>query len=192
MWSLASLPEKRVVYICSMKHRINLLSKKEKTVFDKTVYFFLNYLRYVLVITQLVVLGVLFFRFRIDESIIELRDSVKQKQEILQVVKPLLENATKVKAQLDTVDSAIQKQEKQQKMLEYVFLAFPQELYVERALITEQSMDLEGTTQNPTQFQKYYLYLQEDKQFQEVRIESLQKKDNAYKFKLILTGYEPS
>ena len=175
-----------------MKHRINLLSKKEKTVFDKTVYFFLNYLRYVLVITQLVVLGVLFFRFRIDESIIELRDSVKQKQEILQVVKPLLENATKVKAQLDTVDSAIQKQEKQQKMLEYVFLAFPQELYVERALITEQSMDLEGTTQNPTQFQKYYLYLQEDKQFQEVRIESLQKKDNAYKFKLILTGYEPS
>lgn len=175
-----------------MKHRINLLSKKEKTVFDKTVYFFLNYLRYVLVITQLVVLGVLFFRFRVDENIIELRDLVKQKQEILQVVKPLLENATKVKAQLDTADVSIAQQQRQRKMLEYIFLAFPQELYLERAQITAKSMDLEGTTQNPTQFQKYYLFLQEDKQFKEVRIESLQKKDNAYKFKLTLKEYQPS
>lgn len=172
-----------------MKHRINLLSKKEKTVFDKTVYFFLNYLRYVLVVTQLIVLGVLFFRFRVDENIIELRESVKQKQEILRVVEPLLTNATKVQFQLNAADTSLMQQERHAKMVEYVFSAFPDQLFVERADTTDKSMTLEGKTQNPTQFQKYYLFLQQDKRFKSVAIENLQKKENAYKFKLVLTGF---
>lgn len=172
-----------------MKHTINLLSKKEKTVFDKTVYFFLNYLRYILVITQLIVLGVLFFRFRVDENITELRESVKQKQEILRVVKPLLTHARTVKIQLDTVDRSVNSQVRHKQMVEYVFLAFPTDLYITRANLTDKNITVEGETQSPQQLQKYVKFLKDDKRFKEVAIESLKKNNSTYTFKLNMVGF---
>ncbi|QQR63494.1 hypothetical protein IPH70_03205 [Candidatus Roizmanbacteria bacterium] len=82
-----------------MTYKINLLSKQEMSLIDKTLYFFLNYLRYILVFTQIIVIGVLFYRFRIDQNIIDLKDSLDQKKEIVQAVKPLLDEAEKVNNQ---------------------------------------------------------------------------------------------
>ncbi|PJB87766.1 hypothetical protein CO083_05355, partial [Candidatus Roizmanbacteria bacterium CG_4_9_14_0_8_um_filter_34_12] len=64
-----------------MKYKINLLLPKEKNWLDKVIYFGLNYLRYILVITQTVIIMVFFYRFKIDQEIVDLKDAVKQKQE---------------------------------------------------------------------------------------------------------------
>ncbi|MDO8741626.1 MAG: hypothetical protein Q7J11_00595, partial [Candidatus Roizmanbacteria bacterium] len=61
-----------------MKYKINLLEKKETSLLDKLTFFGLNYLRYIIVITQLVVIGVFFYRFQIDQSIIDLKEGVNQ------------------------------------------------------------------------------------------------------------------
>ena len=66
-----------------MKYKINLLLPKEKNWLDKVIYFGLNYLRYILVITQTVIIMVFFYRFKIDQEIVDLKDAVKQKQEII-------------------------------------------------------------------------------------------------------------
>ncbi len=172
-----------------MKHTINLLSKKEKTVFDKTVYFFLNYLRYILVITQLIVLGVLFFRFRVDENITELRESVKQKQEILRVVKPLLSHAKTVEIQLNAVETSISSQVRHKQMVEYVFLAFPSDLYIKNATLSEKNISVEGETQSPQQLQKYVKFLKDGSRFKDITIENLKKNNTTYTFKLNMTGF---
>ncbi|MFZ2026464.1 MAG: hypothetical protein WAV30_04220, partial [Microgenomates group bacterium] len=76
-----------------MKYKINLLPEKEKDLLDKSIYFVLHYLRYVLVITQIVVISVFFYRFKIDQEIIDLKDELQQKQEIVAVSEPLLKEA---------------------------------------------------------------------------------------------------
>ena len=69
-----------------MRYKINLLEKKELNLLDKLTFFCLNYLRYIIVITQLVVIGVFFYRFQIDQRIIDLKEGVEQKKEIVQIV----------------------------------------------------------------------------------------------------------
>ena len=77
-----------------MKYQINLLQEKEKDISGKIIYFALHYLRYILVVTQIVVIAVFFYRFKIDQEVIDLRDELKQKQEIVQVSSPLLKRSS--------------------------------------------------------------------------------------------------
>ena len=74
-----------------MRYKINLLEKKDIGLLDKLTFFSLNYLRYIIVITQLVVIGVFFYRFQIDQKIIDLKEGVEQKKEIVKIVLPLLD-----------------------------------------------------------------------------------------------------
>jgi len=73
-----------------MRYNINLIEKKEVSLLDRLIFFCLNYLRYIIVITQLVVIGVFFYRFQIDQRIIDLKEGVDQKKEIVKIVLPLL------------------------------------------------------------------------------------------------------
>ncbi|MFS8159061.1 MAG: hypothetical protein ACMG6E_02395, partial [Candidatus Roizmanbacteria bacterium] len=76
--------------------QINLIPHKEKKFAEKVVYFLLHYLRYILVITQIVVILVFFLRFKIDQNVIDLEESYNQKQEILKLASPILDEAQAV------------------------------------------------------------------------------------------------
>ena len=93
-----------------MKYKINLLEKKDASLLEKMTSFGLNYLRYIIVITQLVVIGVFFYRFQIDQSIIDLREGVDQKKKIAQIVLPLLNEAVKVEKKTLIIEKNIVKQ----------------------------------------------------------------------------------
>ena len=71
-----------------MRYKINLLEKKDIGLLDKLTFFGLNYLRYIIVVTQLIVIGVFFYRFQIDQRIIDLKEAVEQKREIVKIVLP--------------------------------------------------------------------------------------------------------
>ncbi len=57
-----------------MKYKINLLLKKEEGILDKIYIFLVNYLRYIIVITQFVVIGVFFYRLQVDQRVIDLKE----------------------------------------------------------------------------------------------------------------------
>ena len=65
-----------------MKYKINLITRRKEKVVDKVIYFVMNYLRYILVITQIIVIGVFFYRFKIDQEMVDLQEAVQQKKEI--------------------------------------------------------------------------------------------------------------
>ena len=48
-----------------MKYKINLITKRKEKAVDKVIYFVMNYLRYILVITQIVVIGVFFYNLKL-------------------------------------------------------------------------------------------------------------------------------
>ncbi|MBI1862699.1 hypothetical protein HYS00_01120 [Candidatus Microgenomates bacterium] len=115
-----------------MKNHINLVSRREMSVVDKTLYFLMHYVRYILVITQLTVIAVLFFRFKIDQSIIDLKDSIDQKREIIKVFQPSFKEAEKVNTQLTDVQKIVNEQNLQNQSIEYIMSRFPQDVFLRR------------------------------------------------------------
>ena len=103
-----------------MKYKINLLPQKETTIAEKVMFFLLNYLRYIIVITQLVVIGVFFYRFQIDQKIIDLKESVMQKKEIVEIVLPLLNEASRIDQKSQEINKVIKKQQNFNEMLKYL------------------------------------------------------------------------
>ena len=173
-----------------MTYKINLLSKKDVSLIDKTLYFFLNYLRYILVFTQIIVIGVLFFRFRIDQNIMDLKDSLDQKKEIVEAVKPLLEEAERVNNQSIAIRKVTAEQDIQLSALNYILSVFPESIVLTTLDINKATYTLKGTSTDSRQLQLFYTRLQGDKRFKSVSLSNIRRVDEGYVFDLVLGDYQ--
>lgn len=174
-----------------MKYHINLVSRKERTSVENVLYFFLNYVRYILVITQLTVIGVLFFRFKIDQSIIDLKDSIDQKKEIIKVFQPSFQEAAKVNTQLTAVQKIINDQTKQNQSIEYLLSRFPSDVFLRRLDLNDGTYTMSGSTVNSQVLRDYYAVLQRDKKFKDVELTNIKREETGYTFTLKAAGYTP-
>lgn len=166
------------------KYHINLVSRKEMTAVDKTLYFFLHYVRYILVITQLTVIGVLFFRFKIDQSIIDLRDSIDQKKEIIKVFEPAFKEADRVNTQLKEITTIINGQTMQNQSIEYLLSRFPRDVFLRKFDLNDDTYTLTGTTLNSQVLREYYALLKRENKFKIVELSNIRRDDNGYSFVL--------
>lgn len=174
-----------------MKYHINLVSRKEMSVVDKTLYFFLNYVRYILVITQLTVIGVLFFRFKIDQSIIDLKESIGQKKEIIKVFQPSFEEATKLNTQLTAIQTIVTNQSRQNQSLSYLMSRFPQDVYLSRLVLDDGSYTLSGITINAQVLRDYYTLLKKESKFKTVELSNIKREESGYTFTLRAEAFTP-
>lgn len=172
-----------------MKYHINLVSRKEMGAVDKTLYFFLNYVRYILVITQLIVIGVLFFRFKIDQSIIDLKESIGQKKEIIKVFQPSFQEAAKVNTQISGVQKIITEQAIQNQSLDYLLSRFPQDVYLRRLDLNSGIYTLSGTTRNSQVLREYYALLKTENRFKDVELSNIRRDEGGYTFTLRATKF---
>lgn len=172
-----------------MKYHINLVSRKEMSVVDKTLYFFLNYVRYILVITQLIVIGVLFFRFKIDQSIIDLKDSIAQKKEIIKVFQPSFEEAARVDTQLRAIQTIVTDQSRQNESLDYLLSRFPRDVYLSRMDLDDATYTLTGITLNSQVLRNYYSLLLQDNRFKTVELSNIKRNEGGYTFTLRASKY---
>jgi len=172
-----------------MTYKISLLSKKDASLIDKTLYFFLNYLRYILVFTQIIVIGVLFFRFRIDQNIIDLKDSLNQKKEIVEAVTPLLQMAERVNDQTVALRKITTEQDMQLSALNYILSVFPESIVLTTLNISEATYTLKGTSTDPRQLQLFYSRLLADQRFKLVSLSNIIRTNEGYVFDLVLETF---
>lgn len=174
-----------------MKYHINLVSRREQSIVDKTLYFFLNYVRYILVITQLTVIGVLFFRFKIDQSIIDLKDSIEQKKEIIKVFQPSFEEAARVNTQLTAIQTIVTDQSRQNASLDYLLSRFPRDVYLNRMDLDDGTYTLSGITLNSQVLRDYYSLLLRENKFKVVELSNIKRDESGYTFTLKAAKYTP-
>lgn len=172
-----------------MKYKINLLEKKDVGLLDKLTFFSLNYLRYIIVITQLIVIVVFFYRFQIDQSIIDLKDGVDQKKEIVQIVLPLLNEAVKIDRKTSIIEKTIVKQENFSTMVNYFVASFPETIILTNMEIKNESIKVTGDANNPQHLQAFYLFLKKDNKFKEVMFQNINKTETGYNFVLFLDKF---
>ncbi len=173
-----------------MKYSINLMSGTEAPFTERVVYFFLNYLRYIIIITQLVVIGVFFYRFQIDQHIVDLKESVDQKKEIVQVVVPLLQQAETIDQRSNEAQKIFNEQDGFNKMIQYFLSQFPASITLTHMEFTNDSITATGNSINPHDLQSFYMLLKQDKKFGEVNFPSLKKTATGYTFQLNLIHFK--
>ena len=139
-----------------MKYKINLMPKKGTSLMEKVFYFALNYLRYIIVITQLVVIGVFFYRFQIDQKIIDLKEAVNQKKEIVSIVLPLLNEANRIDKKTIEIEKIINKQNSFSSMMSYLLSVFPETATLTSFESNDDSLKIAGIASNPKHLQSFY------------------------------------
>ncbi len=173
-----------------MRYNINLLGEKKRGFFEGLFYFFLNYLRYILVITQLVVIGVLMYRFMIDQTIIDLKDSIDQKKAIVKAVEPLISEAQKINYQVTQAQGIIQNQQAFAHQINYILSQFPQAATLTTFSIDSSKIDLNGVSTNPKDIQLFYSKLKADNRYSSVLLSNLKKDIGGYSFAIELSGFK--
>ena len=173
-----------------MKYSINLLSEKEKPILDRVMYFFLNYLRYIIIITQLVVIGVFFYRFQIDQRIVDLKESVDQKKEIVQVVLPLLKEADIIDRRSNEANNIFKKQEKFNYMLKYFLSQFPASINIMSLEVNHDSLKATGNALDARQLQAFYALLKKENKFAVIDLQTVRKTEFGFSFVLILSKFK--
>lgn len=170
-----------------MKYKINLLSRKKESLTDKLIYFALSYLRYILIITQIIVIGVFFYKFKVDQEIVDYQDSVGQKKEIIEVTQPLFVEAKTTDFQIKEVKHIIERQDKFLDILNYLSTIFPDKLYLSKLTVTDNSIKLEGFGDSGLLIQSFYQRLKTDKKFANINLKSLKKIDVGLSFEIELS-----
>jgi len=173
-----------------MKYKINLLPEKERDLLDKSIYFMLHYLRYVLVITQIVVISVFFYRFKIDQEIIDLKDELGQKQEIVAVSDPLLKQAEIVDLKTKQIREVLVDQAMFSESFTYFLSTFPQRLKLKRLSIRNGSYDFDASTTDPETIRSYIAFLKNEKRFKEVSMGSINRTGSEFLVPFILSDFQ--
>ncbi|OGK39808.1 hypothetical protein A3F34_01080 [Candidatus Roizmanbacteria bacterium RIFCSPHIGHO2_12_FULL_44_10] len=156
---------------------INLLPKREKRVTDKLLYFLLHYFRYVIVVTQIVVIGVFFYRFSEDQKIIDQKESFKQKQQILNITLPLVEEAEAVQRKTLQIDELLSNQDTFIERFDYVISVVPQDIVLIGFEVGETAIKLNGTSQGLLSVRSLNKRLQQRKEFSNARIITVERND---------------
>jgi len=173
-----------------MKYKINLLPEKERDLLDKSIYFILHYLRYVLVITQIVVISVFFYRFKIDQEIIDLKDELAQKQEIVAVSEPLLKQAEIVDLKTKQIREVLVNQAIFSESFTYFLDTFPLRLTIKKLDIKADTYKFDATTTDPETIRSYLARLKKEKRFKEVVLGSIKRTGTEFLVPFTLSGFQ--
>jgi Tfp pilus assembly protein PilN len=173
-----------------MKYKINLLPEKERDFLDKSIYFVLHYLRYVLVITQIVVISVFFYRFKIDQEIIDLKDELTQKQEIVAVSSPLLKQAEIVDLKTKQIKQILIDQAQFSESFTYFLDTFPLHLTIKRLEIRGDTYRFDAITTDPEIIRSYLAKLKQDKRFINVTLGSIKRNDADFSVPFVLSEFQ--
>lgn len=172
-----------------MRYKINLFPPKEESVFDKAIYFSFHYLRYILVITQIIVIGVFFYRFKIDQEIIDLKESLSQKQEIVKISRPLVREIQALERKITEINKISLKQDQFRDNFDYILDVFPEKLRLNKLTINDKGeYELAGFTSDPSVIKTYYNRLKKDKKFTNIELKNLKREVLGFNFTILLTN----
>lgn len=173
-----------------MKYRINLIYRKKEGFTEKTLYFIYHYLRYAIVIIQIVVIFVFFNKIRYDQEIIDLQETISQQKEIFQTTKPLIEEYLIIKKKIDKIQSLFNSQKQLNNQWEYLLSVFPKNINLIELGFEKNNFVLIGKTVDPELIKAFYNRLKKDNLFRNVFIDDIKKNDFDYTFTIKLSGFK--
>jgi Tfp pilus assembly protein PilN len=173
-----------------MKYRINLITIKKDKLANQLLDFIASYLRYILVITQIVVIIVFFYKLKTDQEIVDLEESITQKQEIFNVAKPLIDEYLLYIYKNNQIEIFLSKQDQLQSQLDYLLAQFPKDVFLTKMGYIHDELTITGYSTNPDLIRSFYYQLQQDKRFNKLNFESITRNNTGFVFGMKLAGFK--
>lgn len=170
-----------------MKRRgINLLPEKGKGFVEKILYFALHYLRYIIVITQIVVISVFFYRFSIDQQIVDLKEKVNQKQEMIKITTPIVVEAKEVAGKMGYIKKQLIAQKQFLEYIDNVFATIPKEISLFDFQVSEKNVQFRGQATSIAAVRYLHAILQKKPGFKKVQIDTVVKNQDGFIFSMVI------
>lgn len=173
-----------------MKYLINLFPEQEKNVSEKIIYFGFHYLRYILVITQFVAICVFFFRFKIDQEIVDLKDTLYQKQSIVEATSDLVGRVQEIDSKMRQIQGLINEQEQLQEQYTYIITSIPQSIRINSFTLSPEGIDVQGSSVSVDPIKSFYDNLREEKRFTTIDLSTIEKRGDEFIFTLHVADFQ--
>ena len=166
------------------KHfRFNLLVKKEKAVFTEAVSFLNSYAKYVIVLTQILVLIVFFVKIVLDQTVIDLKETIDQKNQIILTATEMINNNNLTARKLIEISKILKTNDYRYSSLKLVLTNIPKSITVNGIHLQQNKIILEAQGTRPLDIQKMQVRLS-NKIKGKVIIDQISKKTSVYYYKL--------
>lgn len=171
------------------KKQVNInLIIKDKTggsISEQFLAWILTYGRYIIIITQIVVLSVFFFRFKIDRDHTDLKELVTQKQAIVESLSDFETEIRRVQGRLANIRSISKNQDALMKVIIFFQQRTPTDTNFSNLALTSGKITFQATSGNLRSFSYILRQLQQDKKFSEVTLSDMNRKpDGRIDFKI--------
>lgn len=174
-----------------MKYLINLFPERDKNVSEKIIYFAFHYLRYILVITQFVAICVFFFRFKVDQEIVDLKDKLNQKQSIVTATSDLVGRVQEIDTKMKQVQLVLDEQEVFQSKYSYTLSQISPEIRIDNFVMGADAVDIDGSSATVDPIKTMYDALQADQKYKVIDLSTIEKGEEGFSFSLHLAEFIP-
>jgi hypothetical protein len=175
------MPEKR------KKININLIIKKDEDInySGQLLSWAIKYGRYIIILTQIFVLSVFFLRFKLDRDHTDLKDSVTQKQAIVESITDLETEIKHVQNVISHVKEITSNQDLIQKIVFLLEQITPSDMIYSKLSITNQEISFEASALNLKSFNYLLKKLLSENKFSDITLTSITRRiDGRIEFSL--------
>jgi hypothetical protein len=152
------------------KIRINLLAQKEADFPKKFSYFLYHYLRYVIVITAIVVICVFFYRYTIDQKVIDLKEKVYSMEAIMKATQSQVTRFEAVAQKTKEIAVRIEDQKAFADNVNYVLSIVPQKIILKEFQFINRTIIMNGISSDYATIKVFHSRLQKEVKFNDVNI----------------------
>jgi len=149
------------------------------------MFFLLHYFRYIIVLTQIVVISVFFARFSLDQEIVDLKESFTDKQAILEITKPLIQEAEAYVVKQNNAKVILTVQKQFIDDFTYILSIIPQDTSLASLQKDNDSIKIHGKSNSIISVKRLFIKLVKDGRFTGVKVTELTgSSDGGYTFGL--------
>ena len=172
------------------KTNINLLINLSgsKPFSEQLLSWAITYGRYIIIITQIIVLSVFFARFKLDRDYSDLKDSLTQRQVLVESMSDVENEIRRVQKKLSNISTITQNQDYPVKILQFFQNNSPTDINFLSLNIEKGRVDFSATVETLRSFNFLLSQLQKDNLFTDIQLADIQRrKDGKIEFKIYST-----
>jgi len=173
-----------------MKYLINLFPERSKSLSENIVYFGFHYLRYILVITQFVAICVFFFRFKVDQEIVDLKDTLYQKQSIVTSTADLIARVQEIDSKMKSISLIIDEQKIFQTRYSYIISSIPSQVTISTFSLSSDAIEITGNARTVEPIKSFYDGLIRENRFGTIDLSNIEKASDEFIFSLHLAEFK--
>jgi Tfp pilus assembly protein PilN len=145
----------------------------------------LTYGRYIIIITQIVVLSVFFARFKLDRDHTDLKETVLQKQALIESISDLEKDIVKTQKKLGNIRQLTKNQDKYIVLIQFLQENIPSDTSFSFLSIRPDKIQFSATTDTLRSFGYLIKKFQQENRFSEATLDDISRKsDGKIEFKI--------